>query len=155
MSCRPQYGLIEPRISRSNCVVRALSSRGGSNAPRSALSVVIDDTAVIYNFGDLVLRRIGDKSSFVSPRSRKNSRYSFRCFCTQFRLTYANFYLTAQITTVCSADACFLCCIPDMAYYDHQNVIFALNSWHYYKLECRIGQLQLISSKCCPAPPEA
>ena len=36
---RPQYGILEPRISWSNAFVRALSSRGGSNAPRPSLSV--------------------------------------------------------------------------------------------------------------------
>ena len=38
-SSRPQYGVPEPRTSRSNRFVRALFSMGGSNAPRPALSV--------------------------------------------------------------------------------------------------------------------
>ena len=39
--------------------------------------------------------------------------------------------------------------------YDLQNLMFVLNSWQYFKIQFRIGQLQLISSKCCPALPEA
>ena len=38
-SSRPQYGSIETGLSRSNRLVRAPSSGGGSNAPRPALSV--------------------------------------------------------------------------------------------------------------------
>ena len=38
-SSRPQYGMIETGISRSNRFVRAPSSRGGSNAPHPVLSV--------------------------------------------------------------------------------------------------------------------
>ena len=30
---------------------------------------------------------------------------------------------------------------------DLQNLMFALNTWHYFKLQCRIGQSQHIS---CP-----
>ena len=40
--------------------------------------------------------------------------------------------------------------------YGLQNLRFVLNSWHYCKVQCRIGQLQLFfSSKYCPALPEA
>ena len=39
--------------------------------------------------------------------------------------------------------------------YDLRNFMFVLNSWHYCKFQCQIGQLQLVSSKCCPALPEA
>ena len=38
-SSRPQYRILETEISRSNRLVRAPSSRGGSNAPHPALSV--------------------------------------------------------------------------------------------------------------------
>ena len=38
-SSRPQHGIIENGISRSNRFVRAPSSRGGSNAPHPVLSV--------------------------------------------------------------------------------------------------------------------
>ena len=47
------------------------------------------------------------KSSFVSPRGKAGSKYSFRYFC----LMYANFYLTAHLTTVCFAYPCLLCCM--------------------------------------------
>ena len=51
---------------------------------------------------------IDAKSSFVSPRGEASFQYSFRYFC----LVYANFFLTAHLTTaVCFACPCILCCI--------------------------------------------
>ena len=91
----------------------------------------------------------------LSPRGEAGSQYPFWYFC----LDYANLYLTVHLTTaVCFAYILAFFVVYDgflLSNYDLQNIMFVLSSWHHFNLQCRIGQLQLISSKCCPVLPEA
>ena len=97
-------------------------------------------------------------SSFVSPRSEAG--FLNTLFGVSVCLIHTNFYLTAHLT-----NTLFRLRLLSLSYtrydaflqsnYDLQNIMFVVNSWHYFKLQRRIGQLQLISSKCCPALPEA
>ena len=100
------------------------------------------------------------RRGYVPPsrfyRSTRRDINTSKCFVN--RGPNANFYLTAHLTPACFAYACLRVVVYGvvlLSYHVLQNIMFIVNSWFYFKLQCRIGQPQLISSKCCPALPEA
>ena len=89
-------------------------------------------------------------SSFVSPRGEAGSQYSFRYIYISFdvrQLSLDGAFNNNRILAFFVVYDLFL-----LSNYDLQNIMFVLNSWHYFKLnKCQIEQLQLNSLLPCPS----
>ena len=68
----------------------------------------------------------------LSFRLEASKRIRFSILLSAFS---ANFYLAAILITVCFAYACFLCLYVFLPSKQPSEPMFALSSWHYFKLQ--------------------